>query len=192
MNITQIEENIKQLTTDFQANKVAKEQFVYDFLLAYGHRKSSVSRVKSGERNLSKVAGEVRWKRHVYFKYVEGNNLRLEADKLKNDKVITRDRIRFVIVTDFNKFLAIDIKTGDSLDIKFDEIVKHFDFFLPWAGMEKAVYQGENPADVKAAEKMAELFDIIKADNFNDANKNDTEALHNLNVTWFNGFDYPS
>ena len=182
MNITQIEENIKQLTTDFQAGKVAKEQFVYDFLLAYGHRKSSVSRVKSGERNLSTVAGEVRWKRHVYFKYVEGDNLRLEADKLKNDKVITRDRIRFVIVTDFNKFLAIDIKTGDSLDINFDEIVKHFDFFLPWAGMEKAVYQGENPADVKAAEKMAKLFDIIKADNFNEANKNDTEALHNLNV----------
>ena len=182
MNITEIEENIKQLTTDFQANKVAKEQFVFDFLLAYGHRKSSVSRVKSGERNLSKVAGEVRWKRHVYFKYVEGDNLRLEADKLKNDKVITRDRIRFVIVTDFTKFLAIDIKTGDSLDIKFDEIVKHFDFFLPWAGMEKAVYQGENPADVKAAEKMAELFDIIKADNFNETNKNDTEALHNLNV----------
>jgi hypothetical protein len=182
MNITQIEENIKQLTTDFQAGKVAKEQFVYDFLLAYGHRKSSVSRVKSGERNLSKVAGEVRWKRHVYFKYVEGDNLRLEADKLKNDKVITRDRIRFVIVTDFNKFLAIDIKTGDSLDIDFDEIFKHFDFFLPWAGMEKAVYQGENPADVKAAEKMAELFDIIKADNFNGINKDDSEALHNLNV----------
>ena len=182
MNITQIEENIKQLTTDFQANKVDKEQFVYDFLLAYGHRKSSVSRVKSGERNLSKVAGEVRWKRHIYFKYVEGDNLRLEADKLKNDKVITRDRIRFVVVTDFNKFLAIDIKTGDSLDIKFDEILKHFDFFLPWAGMEKAVYQGESPADVKAAEKMATLFDLIKADNFNEDNKNDTEALHNLNV----------
>jgi hypothetical protein len=182
MNITQIEENIKQLTTDFHAGKVVKKQFVYDFLLAYGHRKSSVSRVKSGERNLSKVAGEVRWKRHVYFKHIEGDNLRLEADKLKNDKVVVRDRIRFVIVTDFNKFLAIDIKTGDSLDIKLDEIVKHFDFFLPWAGMEKAVYQGENPADVKAAEKMAELFDIIKADNFNEANKNNTEALHNLNV----------
>jgi len=182
MNITQIEENIKQLITDFQADKVAKDQFVYEFLLAYGHRKSSVSRVKSGERNLSKVAGEVRWKRHVYFKHVKGDNLRLEADKLKNDKVVTRDRIRFVIVTDFNKFLAIDIKTGDSLDINFDEIVKYFDFFLPWAGMEKAVYQGENPADVKAAEKMAELFDIIKADNFNEANKNDTEALHSLNV----------
>jgi hypothetical protein len=182
MNITQIEENIKHLTRDFHSNKVPKEQFIYDFLLAYGHRKSSVSRVKSGERNLSKVMGEVRWKRHVYFKHFEGDNLRLEAEKLKNDPAISRDRIRFVIVTDFYSFLAIDIKTGDSLDIKFDDIVKHFDFFLPWANMEKAVYQGENPADVKAAEKMAALFDIIKADNFNDTNKNDKEALHNLNV----------
>lgn len=48
--------------------------------------------------------------------------------------------------------------------------------------MEKAVYQGENPADVKAAEKMAKLFDLIKADNFNEENKNDTAALHSLNV----------
>jgi hypothetical protein len=182
MNITQIEENIKHLTRDFYTNKVPKNQFIYDFLLAYGHRKSSVGRVKSGERNLSTVVGEVRWKRHVYYKHFEGENLRLEADKLKNDPAISRDRIRFVIVTDFNSFLAIDIKTGDSLDIKFDDIVKHFDFFLPWANMEKAVYQGENPADIKAAEKMAELFDIIKADNFNDNNKNDKEALHNLNV----------
>jgi hypothetical protein len=79
MNITQIEENINQLTTDFQANKVSKEQFIYDFLLAYGHRKSSVSRVKSGERNLSNVEGEVRWKRHVYFKHVEGDNLVLST-----------------------------------------------------------------------------------------------------------------
>jgi hypothetical protein len=182
LNISQIEENIKKLLTDFQTNNVTKAQFVYDFLLAYGHRKSSVSRVKTGERNLSKVAGEVRWKRHVYFKYVEGDNLRLEADKLKNDKALARERIRFVIVTDFTKFLAIDIKTGDSLDINFDELVKHFDFFLPWAGMEKAVYQGENPADVKAAEKMAKLFDLIKADNFSEENKDDTNALHNLNV----------
>ena len=47
----------------------------------------------------------------------------------------------------------------------------------------KKQYKGDNPADVKAAEKMAKLFDFdYKADNFNEENKNDTAALHGLNV----------
>lgn len=48
--------------------------------------------------------------------------------------------------------------------------------------MEKAVYQGENPADVKAAEKLAKLFDEIKADNFNEDDLNNKENLHHLNI----------
>jgi len=49
---------------------------------------------------------------------------------------------------------------------------------LPWVGMEKAQHQNENPADVKAAEKMAKLFDEIKKDNPDDS----PEFIHGLNV----------
>jgi type I restriction-modification system DNA methylase subunit len=93
-----------------------------------------------------------------------------------------RHKIRFVIATDFKLFLAVDTKTGDTLDIEFKDLAKKFDFFLPWAGMEKAVYQGENPADVKAAEKLAKLFDEIKADNFDTTTAKDFARLHELNV----------
>jgi hypothetical protein len=58
--------------------------------------------------------------------------------------------------------LAYDTKTQDTLDIPILDIAKHFDFFLPLAGMEKAQHQVENPADVKAAERMAKLYDEIK------------------------------
>src|SRR5690625_932949 len=44
--------------------------------------------------------------------------------------------------------------------------------------MEKAEYQSENPADVKAAERMAKLFDEIKKDNTDDS----PEFIHGLNV----------
>lgn len=44
--------------------------------------------------------------------------------------------------------------------------------------MEKAQHQDENPADVKAAEKMAKLFDLIKKDNPDDS----PEFVHGLNV----------
>ena len=182
MNITQIEEIVKKLASDIIANEVNRDEFIYLLMTAYGHRKTTIGRIKSGERNLAKVAGEVRAKRHIYFKQSQSNCVLPDIDNMKKEPSIARDKIRFVIATDFNQFVALDTRTHDTLDIKFNELGKHFDFFLPWAGMEKAVYQGENPADVKAAEKMAKLFDLIKADNFNEDNKDDTNALHNLNV----------
>jgi len=182
MNITQIEEVVKKLASDIVANQVNKDEFIYQLMAAYGHRKTTIGRIKSGERNLAKLQGEVRAKRHIYFKQSQSNCVLSDIDNMKKEPSVARDKIRFVIATDFNQFVALDTRTHDTLDIEFTELGKHFDFFLPWAGMEKAVYQGENPADVKAAEKMAKLFDLIKADNFNEESKNDTAALHNLNV----------
>jgi hypothetical protein len=49
------------------------------------------------------------------------------------------------------------------LDIR--EIDRHYAFFLPWAGMEKAQFIAENHADVKTAEKMAKPFDVLIAHN---------------------------
>ena len=182
MNVTQIEEIVKKLASDVISSAVDKDQFIYELMAAYGHRKTTVSRIKSGERNLAKVAGEVRAKRHIYFKHSDSNKVFSDIDDMKTEPSVTREKIRFIIATDFNQFVAVDTRTHDTLDIEFSELGKHFDFFLPWAGMEKAVYQGDNPADVKAAEKMAKLFDLIKADNFSEKNKNDTAALHSLNV----------
>jgi len=182
VNVTQIEETVKKLASDVICNSIDKDQFIYELMAAYGHRRTTVSRIKSGERNLAKVAGEVRAKRHIYFKHSDSNKVFSDIDDMKKEPSITREKIRFVIATDFSQFVAVDTRTYDTLDIEFSELGKHFDFFLPWAGMEKAVYQGDNPADVKAAEKMAKLFDLIKADNFSEENKNDTAALHSLNV----------
>jgi predicted nucleic acid-binding protein len=64
-----------------------------------------------------------------------------------NDKTIARDNPRFIIVTDHESILASDTKTRDTLDIAIKDLPKHFSFFLPWAGIEKARYQDENPAD---------------------------------------------
>lgn len=179
MNSVQIEENVKGLVQKISNQSLSRDEFVYELLLAYGHRKSVVSRVKSGERNLSKTDGEVILKRHLYFKPCQ-TNLFVEVDEIKRSKTVETNKIRFVVVTDFNQIIAIDTKTQDTLDIELNQLPKHFDFFLPWAGMEKMVYRGENPADVKAAEKMADFFDHIKEQNY-PANAS-KEQLHDLVV----------
>jgi len=173
MNIAQIETNLQKILKPFK-----KESFIYDLLLAYGQPKASIKRLQEGGLNLSKAEGEIIWKKKLLFKSVKGQDLHELIDTIKADDKAIKHEPRFIIVTDFQTLLAIDRKTSDTLDIPIIEIVKHFDFFLPWAGMEKAQHQNENPADVKAAEKMAKLYDEIKKDNPTKT----PEQVHNLNV----------
>jgi hypothetical protein len=134
--------------------------------------------LQAGGLNLSKVNGEIAWKKKLFFKEVETKELYTVIDAIKSNNSATKHDPRFIIVTDYKRLLAIDTKTQDSLDIDILEVAKHYDFFLPWAGMEKAQMQLENPADVKAAEKMAKLYDEIKKDNPITT----AEEVHNLNV----------
>lgn len=170
MNIAQIEENLQKLLQNY-----TQDTFIYEWLLAYGLPKSSIARLKTGNLNLSKIEGEISWKKKVFFKPVFHQDLHQAINDIKT--TLKQDQ-RFVIVTDFKTLLAIDTKTADSLDIEFTALPKHFDFFLPWAGMEKAQHKNENPADVRAADKMAKLFDEIKKDNPD----NSPEFIHGLNV----------
>ena len=170
MNIAQIENNLQNLIKKF-----SKDTFIFDLLLAYGLPKASITRLQNGNLNLSKVQGEVSWKKKVLFKPIENEDLHVAITKCKEE---TKQEQRFIIVTDFKTLLAVDTKTSDTLDIELENLPSHFDFFLPWAGMEKATHKNENPADVKAAEKMAKLFDEIKKDNPD----NSPEFIHGLNV----------
>ena len=174
MNITQIESNIQSLVQGFNP-----DLFIYDLILAYGKPKASVARLQRGDLNLSKVAGEINWKKNLFFKaFTEGGNLTdLFKTTLANPATL-RHSPRFVVVTDFQTLLAFDTKTKDSLDIPILDIIKHFHFFRAWAGMETSNERLENPADVKAAEKMGKLYAEIKRDNPTLT----PEATHDLNI----------
>lgn len=173
MNLAQIEQNIQRLVA-----RVSKDSFVYDLLLAYGQPKSAITRLKAGAYNLSKEEGEILWKKKIFFKESNGSDLHDLIDEIKKNPTIDKQNPRFIVVTDYKTLLAIDTKTSASLDIELRRLDKHFDFFLPLAGFEKATAQSENPADVRAAEKMARLYDEIRTENPGL----DAKGLHSLNV----------
>jgi hypothetical protein len=170
MNLAQIENHLKLLVYTLD-----KETFIYNLLESYYLPKASISRLQKGNLNLSKVPGEVSWKKKLFFKEELNKDLHITISALKNE---IKHNQRFIIVTDYETLLAVDTVTQDQLDIPIKELPKYYDFFLPWAGMEKATHAAENPADVKAAEKMAKLFDEIKKDNPDTS----AEFNHNLNI----------
>jgi len=172
MKFAEVAENVKQLVE----HPPAQDDFIYALLLAYGTPDATIKQLRSGVRNLSKEPGDVLSKKKVWFRPVEGD-LFAAIEELKKAKAAKTNDPRFLIVTDFEQILAVDRKTGDTLDTKVRELAVHFDFFLPWAGMEKTKLSNENPADVKAAEKMAKLFDAIKQDN-PDYMRHDAHAMN--------------
>ena len=173
MNASQIEKNVIALVENFN-----KEEFVFDLLKAYGISKTSITRLKKGDFNLSKIDGEVLYKNKMLFKEVESGTLLNTIDELTKDTDSLKHNPRFVIVTDYKTLLAKDIRTGLALDTPILEIHKHFGFFLPWAGQEKYAQKNENYADRKASYKMAKLYDILVTENPNIYD----DGGHNLNI----------
>jgi len=173
MNIANIESNIRAIIDNFD-----KETFIYDLLSAYKLPKASITRLKKGTLNLSKKSDEIIWKKKLYFKEAKRGDLYHSIDDIHKDKTSIKHQPRFIVVTDYKTLLAIDTKTGESLDIQLDDLARHFDFFLPWAGLEKAQVIKENRADVKAAIHMAKLYDEIKRLNPIE----NIEDEHRLNV----------
>ncbi len=156
------------------------DEFIYSFLDAYGFPKSTITRLRKGGDNRNVGEGDdIGLKKKLYFRTTPaGTDLDAELDALKAQDVIARNDIRFVIVTDFNDLVAYDTKAEERLDTSLSVLDKQYAFFLPLAGYEKAIMYSEHPADVKASEKMGQLFDLIRERN--ELSK--PEDIHALNV----------
>jgi len=161
-------------------SKLNPDEFIFDFLDAYGFPKSTITRLRNGgdSRNVG-TGDDIGLKKKLYFRAVPvGQDVAAEAEILKESELIARHDIRFVIVTDFQTLAAFDLKADERLVTDMAELYKEYAFFRPLAGYEKAVMYSEHPADLKATEKMGQLFDLIRERN--DLTK--PEDIHALNV----------
>lgn len=172
MTVVEIENNLHNLVANFD-----KENFIFELLLAYGIPKSTIKRLQGSDHDKLTSYGELVMRKKLFFKVID-NELHATIDELKSSKEVLKHSPRFIIVTDFQTLLAYDTKTDDSLDTELLNITNHYDFFLPLAGMEKATFTDENPADVKASLKMAKLYDELQKNN----EFKTKEEVHALNV----------
>lgn len=176
MDVNAIEKTLAEIT---QQHK--NSDFIYDFLLAYGTPQSTITKLKQKNAELEGLDSVVELKQKIFFLSVaEGNDLPSILERIKKEPATFKRRPRFLIVTDFNRLCAWDCKLkGTNLDTKFEELHVNYEFFLPLAGREKYVQHYETYADVKAAEKMAKVYDEILK---NNPDFQEEQNAHNLNV----------
>ncbi|MGV0335201.1 type IIL restriction-modification enzyme MmeI [Corynebacterium kroppenstedtii] len=65
------------------------------------------------------------------------------VQELRQHERVVRFTTRFVIVSDGQWLAAVDTKTSENRIFPITQIDKHYTFFLPWVGMEKAQFAAE-------------------------------------------------
>lgn len=161
------------------------DTFIFDFLRCYGLPKSTISRLRAGATNGAKRAGCVLLRKKIHFEALShiahGASVIAPENALaaaKTEKVVIANHPRFLIATDFNTVAAYDTKLAETTTFPIKELHENYTFFLPLAGMERAVVHEEIAADARAAEYMAKLYDLVRADNPPKTN----DDRHALNV----------
>ncbi|MFZ7187017.1 class I SAM-dependent DNA methyltransferase [Avibacterium avium] len=175
MSSHEIENSLEKIVANLN-----KDDFIYDFLIAYDISKSVVTRLKKGDQNRSKRENEVLYAKKIIFRVEDENNLLNAIDDISKDAGVQKHNPRFAIMTDFKHLVAKDLKLGKTLDIKIKELPKHYDFFLPLAGSEVYHSANDNEADRNAAYKMATLYDHLIEEN-PDIYQSKAQ-IHHLNV----------
>ncbi|MFV0193999.1 N-6 DNA methylase [Empedobacter falsenii] len=160
MKKSEIQQNLHTLSQN-----IDQENFIYDFLSSFGLSKTTITRLKKGDYNLSKVDGELFYKGKIFFKVEKEANLLNLIDELAKNEKIKKQKPRFIVVTDFKDVLAVDTKLGNNKEFPIEELSEQTDFFLPLSGAEIYRVSNDNKLDRDAAYKLGELYDILVVDN---------------------------
>ncbi|WP_286984028.1 DNA methyltransferase [Haliea sp.] len=73
-----------------------------------------------------------------------------------------KDLPRYIIVSDFARFRIRNLDTGNSIEFPLADLPKNLSLFGFIAGYETREYKEQDPVNIKAAQKLAELHDSLK------------------------------
>ena len=146
-------------------NNTDKENFIYDFLMAFGISKNAITRLRKGDSNLSKKEGEILYKNKIFFKVEVAENLLDAIDEASKDDKILKHNPRFIMVTDYETIVAVDVRLKANKRFSFSELPEQADFFLPLSGAEIYKVSTNNKADRDAAYQLGRLYEILVNDN---------------------------
>lgn len=168
---------IEQRLRAFADDGVPASEVGYTLLYSFGKSEADIRRYKAGKGVVAKFEGLL-VKGLLAYKACPTHLMDETLNAMKHDAALAKAAPRILAVSDGKRILAYDPKEQETYENPLGKLWIDFQFFYPLCGVER--YRGieENPADVKAAEKMAKLHDEIRA--YNDFSSHDD--LHDLNI----------
>ncbi len=161
----------------FKEKQVPAQEVGYEILMAFGKSEKDIARYKEGKGILKTFDGLL-IKGLFCYRAVDTVRLTDELESLKTDEQVRKAAPKIIAVSDGKTLIAFDMREHDTYEQQLVKMHSDFSFFYPLANVERVHTVAENPADVKAAEKLAKLHDEIRA--YNEYNSDDD--LHDLNI----------
>ena len=142
----------------------------YEILKAFGKSARDIERYKEGKGVLKTFDGLL-IKGLFCYKHTDKYHLTDLLEALKKDVQVRKAAPKIIAVSDGTTVLAYDTRENDTYEQQLAKMHSDFGFFYPLMNVERVHNIDENPADVKAAEKLAKLHDEIRA--YNEYNSDD-------------------
>ena len=169
--------DIESRLAALKTHEVKPADVGYEILMAFGKSEKDVSRYREGKGVLKTFNGLL-IKGLFCFCDTETVRLTERLEQLKSDEQVSKAAPKIIAVSDGKTVLAYDTRENDTYEQQLKKMHSDFSFFYPLMNVERIHNTEENPADVKAAEKLAKLHDEIRA--YNEYNSDDD--LHDLNI----------
>ena len=170
-----IESRLTKLTETTTAQELG-----YDLLRIFnGMSETRINRIKDGKDNISKDPNSFVVKKLLAYSHCTTENLVESLEALKQNEKINKAS-RLLVVSDGETMLGYDPVEEESYENTVDRLCYDYHFFMPLAGVERYHTPEERDADVKAAYKMARIFDEIRR--YNEIDYTDTQSIQSLNV----------
>ncbi|MEM1374406.1 MAG: DNA methyltransferase [Pseudomonadota bacterium] len=161
MNPTEIADALEEIAT----RPFDPVEFPFAFAAATGSPQATVSKLRSGTINKSKVPGAVLMNRKFYAVVTDPGGVDQGLAMIRSDKKTATHKPAILLATDGMDLSAENPLTGEALHIKLTDLHREFGFFLPAAGMSRYKAADENPVDIKATGRLAKLYDALLKDN---------------------------
>lgn len=161
MNAVEIEEAISQLAEQpFDA-----AVFPFAFLEAFGNKETTIRRLKTPAGNKSDIDGAVLQANNIHISTSPKGEVTQTLGRLKASPATTRQKAKFILVTDGDEFQAEDIASGETVACAYADFPNHFGFFLPLAGISTVKQISDNAFDIRATSRLNKLYVTLLQDN---------------------------
>jgi len=154
MNAVEIEQAISELALHpFDAT-----EFPFTFLAGFGHKDTTLKRLRTGNNNASDVAGGVLLRNNIHLAVCTAGAVGDTLKALRASAATTKAKAKYILATDGQTLEAEELTSGETIACPFPDFPNHFGFLLPLAGISTIKEIKDNPIDVRATGRLNKLY----------------------------------
>jgi hypothetical protein len=161
MNPVEIEEAVTQLASE----PFDRAEFPFQFLTAFGNKKTTIDRLRKGNTNQSDLSGGVLQRSNIHIATCAPGAVGETLTALRASPKTATNKVKFILATDGQEFQAEDLNTGETIACDYPDFPDHFGFFLPLAGITTVEQIRESSFDIRATSRLNRLYMTLLQDN---------------------------